>query len=612
MNNIHSFYIPVMGTGFSIDTPIKVAKYGISSVISLVDDTLIEQIRKYYCGVSGEEYIEISKFDEDSRARRITEYLNLVQRIVNKEFNNLKNSAFTRGSEITKYFELLPTESPLKQIYKKMLNTHDPVEKNNLQEQLRQDIQPGEINVNIMTKLDRTNFSKEGAPLPAEFSDALAALRGFAKSKLESAIVFSAGINRRLYSYVANFEDFFADSTGFIKKRIILKVSDYRSALIQGCFLAKKGIWVSEYRIESGLNCGGHAFVSQGYLLGPVLEEFKRKRDELVSEISKIYKKALQASNKPIPKMPLKLLITAQGGIGTYKEDRFLRQYYNIDQTGWCTPFLLVPEATNVDKETLEKLCNATENDLCLSEVSPLNVLFNNLKNSPSECKKKERIKNNQAGSPCNKGHLVSNTEFTEYPICTASRQYQRLKLEQLKKLNLSEEEFKRQFNKIVNKSCLCHDLGASPLINYKLEDKNKAHTAICPGPNMAYFSKVSTLLNMIDHIYGRKNIMNTNYRPHMFIKELHMYIEYFNREVKKINSCAPTDKQISHFEKFANNLLEGINYYKQLFPLMEEETKEDKKKILDILDKFKEQVNYIIQKYSTLFPSLSTIEMKI
>ncbi len=42
--NMHTFSIPVMGTGFSIDTPLRVAQYGISSVISLVDDVLIEQM----------------------------------------------------------------------------------------------------------------------------------------------------------------------------------------------------------------------------------------------------------------------------------------------------------------------------------------------------------------------------------------------------------------------------------------------------------------------------------------------------------------------------------------------------------------------------------------
>ena len=72
-------------------------------------------------------------------------------------------------------------------------------------------------------------------------------------------------MNPRLYSYIENFEDFFPTKNGIIKKKIILKVSDYRSALIQGKFLAKKGLWVSEYRIESGLNCGGHAFASDGF-----------------------------------------------------------------------------------------------------------------------------------------------------------------------------------------------------------------------------------------------------------------------------------------------------------------------------------------------------------
>ena len=34
----HTFHIPVMGTGFTIDTPLKVARYGVSSVIQIVDD----------------------------------------------------------------------------------------------------------------------------------------------------------------------------------------------------------------------------------------------------------------------------------------------------------------------------------------------------------------------------------------------------------------------------------------------------------------------------------------------------------------------------------------------------------------------------------------------
>ena len=108
-------------------------------------------------------------------------------------------------------------------------------------------------------------------------------------------------MNPKLYGYIAQFDDFFPNADGHIKKKIVIKVSDYRSALIQGKFLAKKGLWVSEYRIESGLNCGGHAFATDGYLMGPILSDFKEKREELISEVFAICKDALQANNKVVP-----------------------------------------------------------------------------------------------------------------------------------------------------------------------------------------------------------------------------------------------------------------------------------------------------------------------
>jgi hypothetical protein len=45
--SLHSFHVPVMGIAFTIDSPIKLAPYGISSVISLVDDELLEQMRAF-------------------------------------------------------------------------------------------------------------------------------------------------------------------------------------------------------------------------------------------------------------------------------------------------------------------------------------------------------------------------------------------------------------------------------------------------------------------------------------------------------------------------------------------------------------------------------------
>lgn len=49
----HTFHIPVMGLGYTIDTPAKVARYGISSVISIIEDNLVEEIRKRYCEQMG-------------------------------------------------------------------------------------------------------------------------------------------------------------------------------------------------------------------------------------------------------------------------------------------------------------------------------------------------------------------------------------------------------------------------------------------------------------------------------------------------------------------------------------------------------------------------------
>ena len=119
-------------------------------------------------------------------------------------------------------------------------------------------------------------------------------------------------------------------------------MSDYRSAMIQGNFLAKKGLWVSEYRIESGLNCGGHAFATDGLLLGPIMEEFKQKKEELIQASHSLMVKALEQKGKHIPNTPLDLQITVQGGVGTAEEHEFLLNQYQVDSVGWGSPFLSV------------------------------------------------------------------------------------------------------------------------------------------------------------------------------------------------------------------------------------------------------------------------------
>ncbi len=276
----HTFHIPVMGIGFTIDTPLKVAHLGISSVISLVDDSLIEKMREFYCMKFQLPFQAITEKVEDFRAKRITEYLNLMNVLVNEKFERFLQTLSQRGVELTQYLNMLPSSSELG---KKLAALSSIANEHDLLAWLRANLSPGSIDVNIMTKLDSENYGRDGK-LEVKYNDAHAAVRGFANSTLRSSLVLSAGMHPRLYSYLEEFEDFYPDEPGSLKKKITLKVSDYRSAFIQGKFLAKKGLWVSEYRVESGLNCGGHAFATQGHLLGPILEEFKSKRMELVEE----------------------------------------------------------------------------------------------------------------------------------------------------------------------------------------------------------------------------------------------------------------------------------------------------------------------------------------
>lgn len=277
-NTPHSFHIPVMGLGYTIDTPVKVAHFGISSVVSMIEDELVERMREFHCRQFGEEYVAISDRELDHRAERITAYLDLMQRIVDRNVEQLRRSPFERGSDISKYFEMLPDLSLERGMYLQMMTMAEGPVRDGLQNDLRRMVRPGAIDVNIMAKIDPLRYTKEGEALPAEFADAMAAFRGFAKSTLSGSVVLSAGYNPRLYAYIAQFPDFLPDAQGHLKKKVILKVSDLRSAKVQGKILANKGVWVSEYRVESGLNCGGHAFATDGMLLGPILEEFKNER----------------------------------------------------------------------------------------------------------------------------------------------------------------------------------------------------------------------------------------------------------------------------------------------------------------------------------------------
>ncbi len=567
----HNFHIPVLGLGFSIDTPLKVARYGISSVVSIVDDELTERMRAYHSKENNLNYYSISKKEDDYRAHRITAYLSLLNDLVIGQFEALKKLPFELGNELCKYFELLPEDSQLKQGYDLMLEYPEGESKVIFQNILRAKMKMGAIDVNIMAKVDKMNY-KDDVFTGQENTDALAALRGFANTSLQSSLILSAGMNPHLYGYIANFPDFFPNEDGEIKKKIILKVSDFRSAFIQAKFLAKKGLWVSEFRIESGLNCGGHAFATEGFLLGPILEEFKQKRDVIVAELYQTYANVLADKNILIKGAPQQR-VSVQGGIGTAKENEFLLNYYKVDGTGWGSPFLLVPEVTNVDHDTLAKLATAKEEDYYLSNVSPLGVLFNNFKYSSINSLRDERIAKGKPGSPCTKKYLVSNTEFTAAPICTASREYQNLKIKQLSTLNLTEPEYQKGFKEITAKVCLCEGLCSASYMKYDIiKPKENKAVAICPGPNLAYFSKTYSLEEMAKHIYGKLDLLDQIKRPHFFIKELNLYIDYLQTEIQNHISDI-NEKKKKSLTNFKLQLQEGISYYKNLYQQVSTQT---------------------------------------
>ena len=591
---LHTFHIPVMGLAYTIDSPIRVGKYGISSVISIMDDELIEKMNAFYSAKFDLPYQEITQKIHDYRAERITSYLNLVDKIVKEKFENFKTELSESKTALENYITMLSDKSGIKAGLQNMMDDGLAL-KETIKNYLEEHLTPGDIDVNIMTKLDKDNFIKE-EQLPIIFNDAHAALRGFANSTLESSVVLSAGMNPRLYSYFENFSAFFPDLNDKLKKKITLKVSDFRSAMIQGNFLAKKGLWVSEYRIESGLNCGGHAFATEGYLLGPILEEFKQKKEQLIQSAHELMVKALGQKEMHIPQEPLDLKITVQGGVGTAEEHDFLLEHYKVDSVGWGSPFLLVPEATSVDKHTRALLAGAKEEDLYLSHISPLGIPFNTLRGTTNEVFKQKRINENKAGSSCPKRFLALSKEYDAKGICTSSKKYQDLKLDELElqKETLSAEIFEKKKNNITEKACLCVGLANASYLENDIKIKGQAQgVIICPGPNMAYFDHEVSLSQMMQHIYGKVSVLNTTDRPNLFVKELKMYLDYLQNEIESV-SDEITAAQIKKWHAFKNNLIIGIGYYEDLFS-GNSFFQKTKKEILNQFESYKQELIKIV-----------------
>ena len=180
---------------------------------------------------------------------------------------------------------------------------------------------------------------------------------------------------------------------------------------------------------------------------------------------------------------------------------------------------------------------------------------------------------------------FLLNKEFKDTGLCVASREYQYLKLKELDSKELPVKEHDKEFNKITVKSCTCVGLGTSALIAHDIETKSEGSgVSVCPGPNMAYFSKEISLNEMTDHIYGASNVISRTDRPNMFTKELSIYIDYLKVQFEDSKDDITTKKK-KYLQKFTKNLNEGISYYQDLFSNLNAEFQDTKSAVLNDLN---------------------------
>ena len=79
-----------------------------------------------------------------------------------------------------------------------------------------------------------------------------------------------------------------------------------------------------------------------------------------------------------------------------------------------------------------------------------------------------------------------------------------------------------------------------------------------------------------------------------MFVNELNLYVDYFKNELddcpEKVNKL-----QSRHLQNFKSNLLEGIEYYRQLSASFQLETKTYIDNFLNELNIFRDQISVLL-----------------
>jgi len=166
-------------------------------------------------------------------------------------------------------------------------------------------------------------------------------------------------------------------------------------------------------------------------------------------------------------------------------------------------------------------------------------------------------------GKPCSKGYVrLFNTESTPQPICTASREYQVLRLQQLAETDLPEEQRNASCKSLLAKSCICHDLAGGATRKHGIDPA--ATPAVCCGRNIMNFSHAATLEEMVGHIYGRHSLLNDTRRPHMLLTGLALDIAYRRDERARQRFGLPANSP-AYLAEYPKKKLGGIEHYRRL-----------------------------------------------
>ena len=86
-----------------------------------------------------------------------------------------------------------------------------------------------------------------------------------------------------------------------------------------------------------------------------------------------------------------------------------------------------------------------------------------------------------------------------------------------------------------------------------------------------------------------------------MFIKELGMYVDYLKKDITKSLGFM-SEQKIKYFTEFKNNILDGIEYYRKLFPQMTDETMEYRTKTLNDLEACHQRLLAVVEEFAPAF----------